>query len=290
MTRRATRLGAEQAFRWIDLSAGLVAALHSERFFARLDNALQAFIPNQCCSCYTFPSDGRPVLLDECNRVEVSADFEGPGYLRGPYLIDPFYLAAQEGVEGGCFRVADLVTQEFEDSDYSRYHYLTAGMVDELGVLFPMTEGRYIHLSLSRDRAFSPGELDTLKALYPTVRALMIQQWAGDKRLADVPSAEREIHAQVQRAFSNFGTSMLTQREAQIAQLILAGNSTRHIGERLDISAETVKVHRRHIYTKLDISSQTELFSLFINCMSMATDTDTDPLHLYHSQPADRTP
>jgi DNA-binding CsgD family transcriptional regulator len=30
----------------------------------------------------------------------------------------------------------------------------------------------------------------------------------------------------------------------------------------LDISVETVKVHRRHIYKKLLISSQAELFSL----------------------------
>jgi DNA-binding CsgD family transcriptional regulator len=36
------------------------------------------------------------------------------------------------------------------------------------------------------------------------------------------------------------------------------------VARKLAISAETVKVHRKHIYAKLGIKSQSELFSLFL--------------------------
>ncbi len=39
------------------------------------------------------------------------------------------------------------------------------------------------------------------------------------------------------------------------------------MAERLAISPETIKVHRRHLYNKLDISSQPELFSLFLQSL-----------------------
>ncbi|MNQ98388.1 transcriptional regulator NarP [compost metagenome] len=45
---------------------------------------------------------------------------------------------------------------------------------------------------------------------------------------------------------------------------MLRGNSSKAIAKRLDISQETVKVHRRNLYSKLGVSSQSELFSLFL--------------------------
>jgi DNA-binding CsgD family transcriptional regulator len=46
--------------------------------------------------------------------------------------------------------------------------------------------------------------------------------------------------------------------------LILSGCSNKEVASKLSISAETVKVHRRHVYTKLNIKSPQELFSLFL--------------------------
>lgn len=61
---------------------------------------------------------------------------------------------------------------------------------------------------------------------------------------------------------SSIGDDKLTGREFDIAMLILAGESTPAIADKLYISVATVKVHRRHIYAKLNISSQAELFAL----------------------------
>ncbi|GIS02006.1 MAG: hypothetical protein CM15mP103_05570 [Gammaproteobacteria bacterium] len=66
---------------------------------------------------------------------------------------------------------------------------------------------------------------------------------------------------------------------------MLLGNSTRLVADKLGISAETVKLHRKHAYAKLDISSQAELFYLFVDALAnQRGDSGADPLASYHHQ------
>ncbi|MNJ76494.1 transcriptional regulator FimZ [compost metagenome] len=44
---------------------------------------------------------------------------------------------------------------------------------------------------------------------------------------------------------------------------MLAGCSTKEIARRLQISIETVRAHKKHLYSKLGINTQSELFALF---------------------------
>lgn len=66
-----------------------------------------------------------------------------------------------------------------------------------------------------------------------------------------------------ERVVQQSGRSPLTAREIEVVRLGLSGFSTRAIAERLAISFETVRVHKKHIYAKLGVSSQSELFALF---------------------------
>ena len=76
---------------------------------------------------------------------------------------------------------------------------------------------------------------------------------------------------------------MLTRREREVIELVLLGHSTRLVAEKLGISTETVKLHRKHAYAKLDISSQAELFYLFVDAIASHTGEDhEDPLVNYH--------
>ena len=68
--------------------------------------------------------------------------------------------------------------------------------------------------------------------------------------------------------------------------LILLGHSTKQLAEVLDISPETVKLHRKHAYAKLDISTQSELFYLFIDSLMSVDGYDSgDPLVAYSQAP-----
>lgn len=98
------------------------------------------------------------------------------------------------------------------------------------------------------------------------VLALMEQHWL-QRTHVPLLSRQDEVASQVRDALSQFGAGVLSDRELEIARLILRGYSSKAMAERLAISPETVKVHRRHLYAKLDISSQPELFSLFIQAL-----------------------
>lgn len=55
------------------------------------------------------------------------------------------------------------------------------------------------------------------------------------------------------------GGSLLTSKERQVVRLISRGLGNKEIAEALDISPQTVHVHRRNISAKLDIHKQTDL-------------------------------
>jgi two-component system, NarL family, nitrate/nitrite response regulator NarL len=54
----------------------------------------------------------------------------------------------------------------------------------------------------------------------------------------------------------------LTARESQIMELVSTGLSNREVGERLQISEGTIKVHLHHIFQKLSIRNRTALANI----------------------------
>jgi RNA polymerase sigma factor (sigma-70 family) len=58
--------------------------------------------------------------------------------------------------------------------------------------------------------------------------------------------------------------ALLTPRERNIIQYVIAGQSSREISEKLGISVRTVENHRARILEKLHVESTVELIKLFI--------------------------
>ncbi len=59
-------------------------------------------------------------------------------------------------------------------------------------------------------------------------------------------------------------TGQLTQREREIAALLLKGRTYKMIAGELFLSENTVKTHIKNIYFKLNIKSKTELVNLMV--------------------------
>lgn len=88
----------------------------------------------------------------------------------------------------------------------------------------------------------------------------IVLQWKQEpyEQVAQSPQMEKLPEGkQIYQMFRNRG---LTQREAEIARLILQGLTNGEIAEELCIAESTVKKHVSHIFEKLDVSRRSELF------------------------------
>lgn len=78
---------------------------------------------------------------------------------------------------------------------------------------------------------------------------------ALDAANRDAPAATREFAVRL---------STLSERERQVLDLVVAGQSSKTIARALGISYRTVELHRNHIFEKLDVQSVAELVRLVL--------------------------
>ncbi|VFS91619.1 transcriptional regulator [Pseudomonas aeruginosa] len=73
------------------------------------------------------------------------------------------------------------------------------------------------------------------------VLALMQQHWQQRSQRLLPAAPQEEMATQIRDALSHFGASVLSERELEIARLILRGYSSKAMAERLAISPETIQ-------------------------------------------------
>lgn len=240
----------------------LIDALDHSAFWSRLVRQLDHYVS----------SDNWVVLLFGSGRPDVLAESPGEGggedplfrdYLKGLYLLDPFYLAAREHPASGLFQLADVAPECFEQTDYYQRYFRLNVVEDEVQINVQVVGDRVLCLSLGARRRFDREEIAMLDIMRPWVSALMRQRLHFEHSRESAPA---EPHWQAQLvAHPKLQDAQLTSRELDVARLMLSGCSGKEIARKLSISTETVKVHRRHLYAKLGLKSQSELFSLFLN-------------------------
>lgn len=249
--------------------AGLIPAVGTADFAPRLVAMLRQLVPADDATVLVYPAMDLPVI----DYFEVPATSENSTldlFVKGAFLLDPYYQAAREQ-RFGVFRLRDLSPAGFRESEYYRSWYRNCGYQDECGYILATGEGGFVNIALGRTRpraVFTRRELDIMQAIQPTVEALCRQHWSGFDRSPVAADLRAQLHA----ALESFGSSLLTEREAQVINLVLHGHSTRTVAEKLSISVETVKLHRKHAYAKLEVNSQAELFYLFLDSLMSAND------------------
>lgn len=240
--------------------------LGEPRFWRLLILFLNEMVPFDNALATALGRDGAPVVLDEYDTGGASGPSPVPLYLNGLYLLDPFLQAAHDGLADGCYRLEEVAPDLFRQSEYFLSYFRDAVGEDELQIIVRTRPDEMLSLSLSAHARFDTDTLGRLAACSPWLLAAIRQhrRLQGDASRA---RASDDLAERVERALASFGAPLLTEREMAIARLVLRGNSSKAIAERLAISPETVKVHRRHLYSKLGISSQPELFSLFLQAL-----------------------
>lgn len=270
--------------------AALIDSVGQVTFPGRLVNTLKALVPFDDATVLVYPDTDLP----EVAYFEVPAHQQRSTldiFVAGAFLLDPFYLAAARDRRFGVFRLRDLAPKGFHDSEYYRTWYRNCGYQDECGFLLPNGDNGFINIALGRTgerNRFSRGQVARLEAVYPVIATLCQKHWQRSGEPA--PADSVNLRAQLHSALKAFGSSLLTEREAQVINLVLHGHSTRNIAEKLSISVETVKLHRKHAYAKLEISSQAELFYLFLDSLMSAGNYNGGDTLVAYLQPPPRKP
>ncbi|WP_260958699.1 helix-turn-helix transcriptional regulator [Pseudomonas citri] len=179
-------------------------------------------------------------------------------YVKGLYVLDPFYIADRENPQSGFFHLLDVAPEHFLETEYYHQYFEQFISVDEAQYNIRLDAERTLCISFGSGVRFSQEQITTLDIIKPWVTALMHQRMGFE---VDLTKNTSEPTPRPETIFS-LGTQ-ITTREKDVLKLLLSGFSNKEIAGKLSLSAETIKVHRRNIYGKLNIRSQSELFARF---------------------------
>jgi DNA-binding CsgD family transcriptional regulator len=188
-------------------------------------------------------------------------------YLNGLYLLDPFYVASSERPTLGLVRLDDVAPDHFCFTDYYQRYFRLNVVEDEIQFNQPLEGERTLSLSLGSGRRFTVAEYEILALIQPWVTALLRQRMVFEQDTVQPPSAKTmpARQADLEASLRHWNGAVLTKRELEVGRLMLSGYSSKAIAQKLRISVETVRVHKKHMYAKLEINSQSELFSIFLH-------------------------
>jgi hypothetical protein len=113
------------------LAAAAVAALDSPILPRALAELLRQVAPFSFTVMFGYRGTDQP--------IDLYNDFP-PGkrkifvsdYQAGPYMLDPFFLAASRSVAPGLYRLRDLAPDRFYQGEYFRSYYVQTGLAEEI--------------------------------------------------------------------------------------------------------------------------------------------------------------
>jgi DNA-binding CsgD family transcriptional regulator len=250
------------------LLAQCIDSIATENFPQRLTDALKSLADFDYSVVFAYYQSERPLCLFHTFSPEKRAVFVDD-YLKGPYLLDPFFKACGRQVETGLYRIRDVAPDRFYQSEYYRSYYIQTGLAEEICYTFYLSHGVAVIISLMRSgdsSRYSAREFRLLDVVTPVVVSLARRHWQDVPDKFDTETADNESHQDrslIENTVSVLFGQRITPRETQVVAQVLEGHSSDSIAKSLGISVGTVRIHRRNIYAKLRISSQQELFSIF---------------------------
>jgi DNA-binding CsgD family transcriptional regulator len=262
---------------WDDHVARMVDHIDSDELPAQLVAGLSALNSFSMATIFILRGQSRPICTFE-NFPESVNKIGIENFVGGTYVLNPVYRAHLNGIEQGVYRLRDLAPDDYFSSGFAETHkvievadeeiaHLTEGWprgFEELVIAVPIDDVT-IEIDLYRrykDGGFSQADIENLSSRMSIIGAITRKFWQlHSDKLAPNPRDNS-----INDIYDGFGADVLTRREREVIQYVLRGHSSGSIALNLDISVTTIKTHRKRAYSKLNISSQSELFSMFLNC------------------------
>jgi DNA-binding CsgD family transcriptional regulator len=262
-----TKLGAKAAEAGALYASLGVAAEHigAADFHRQLMQSVGSLIAADLAMVMRYSQSSAPEYVVYDDLVPLHMEY----YLRGLYRVDPVYRLCREPGVRGVYNLDDVCTPEERAGEYFSIFLRLTGMADDLVILFPAAAGTTIGLVYERRKVFSRREVEGLRKVYP----LLAGMHAAHTRHALTGPSDQEQQLgrdglpplNYRQALERFLEGRLTPREREIVRLILLGFPTAKVAERLGLSVNTIKNHKKRLYFKLDITTERELFTNFVS-------------------------
>ena len=256
---------------WHRAVGQLIDTLDKPNFWAQLVRLLDQYVAFDSWVVLLFSADQHPQVFAECPGEDGSPDPLFQDYLRGLYLLDPFYIACREQSRTGLYRLSEVAPEHFELTEYYQRYFRLNVVADEIQFNCQLEGERTLCLSLGSEKYFTGEQIALLSLIQPWVLGLLRQRLPYEINetvaLAAAP-AQANWRVQLEASVQQLKGAQLTARELDVGRLMLSGCSSKEIARKLEISVETVKVHKKHMYSKLGIKSQSELFSIFLQAQN----------------------
>jgi DNA-binding CsgD family transcriptional regulator len=254
---------------WFRAVARLVAANNDQQTAAALVDVIASAVAHNATCLLAFYRDAPPDVLHHTMTPSRARHYLDR-YLAGPYLLDPLYQLALRTEKASMCRCRDETPDRFRSSEYYRQYYERTHLADEMDFFLDADSNTTLVLVVGRwETRFSRSEVARFSSIEPVVQAAMMRVWGQWSARHSDDERDLNMHQRLTKCFERFGETDLTQRERQITQLLLRGHSSKSIARELGIAPGTVMVHKRNLFSKLGITSQYELFSLFIDKLSV---------------------
>ena len=224
--------------------------------------------------------ESKPILLNSTFK-EKRAKLGLNNYINDTFVLNPAYLSFKKGETRGITKITEISGKDsIQSVHYTNYKikeardedlgFLTEGWperLEEISILFDLPNKEMGELAIFKKKisGFNNSDLNTLQVLEPLIHSIFKNHWSTVRqsiiRKNSMPTKNTR--------YDSFGENTLSPREMEVAKLIFEGHSGNSIAANLDIAIETVKSHRKNMYKKLGIGSQQELFSRYIDSISL---------------------
>jgi DNA-binding CsgD family transcriptional regulator len=166
---------------------------------------------------------------------------------------NPLYQYYRDASDGSAVRFSDVISrEELEATGLFREVYRPLEVNHQIAFTLPNGAGGVLAVAMSRrDRDFSDTERDFLNRARP----FLIQAYHNARAYSeDNPESPRRLRFVLVEAG-------LSEREAEVMQLVALGGSNRDVATRLGLSERTVQKHLERAFRKLGVSGRSEAAS-----------------------------
>lgn len=253
----------------------IMAAIGDKDFGFYVDSLVNNLVCFDMSCIYLFNPDRPAEMVHDGYKGTVSRKAIA-AYLRGGYLLDPFYVACINRHSSGLWRMSELAPDSFYSSGFivsKSIHPCVSSeegkLVEEVGYIINLQENLSAVYSLMRNTGKNPFSIDEfmkIKSFEPIIQASI------SKHLKYITSnKKRERHSTKEKGedqFIDVFQDHLTPTQRDVAKLILRGHSVTSIALSMNITEGTAKLHKSNMYKRLSISTQAELFRMFIDYLA----------------------